>query len=182
MPPSIPGAKHLPGHPATVFESTTHKWSRLPPWAQLPCWEEQCTSWNQWGYNWSYRYRPYTRQSWSDEAWTSGSTSDLRHAATTATWADNLPADANLSDTTSAAVHAVRANIDAQTVCGWSCGLTCRRSRLRRTTGNHALVESLTEVSRQLICKNCPPQERAAAAARDRPLEPLSGNEGDLSE
>ena len=89
MPPSIPGAKHLPGRPATVFESTAQKWSRLSPWAQQPCWEEQSTFWNQWGYNWSYRYRPYTRRSWSEGAWTSNPTSDYHHTASSATWADD---------------------------------------------------------------------------------------------
>ena len=89
MPPSIPGAKHLPVHPATVFESTAQKWSRLSPWAQLPCWAEQRASRYQWGYSWSYRYRPYTRRSWPDEAWASDSTSDHRHTAATTTWADN---------------------------------------------------------------------------------------------
>ena len=63
-----------------------------------------------------------------------------------------------IQNTTSAAIHAVRANNNAQTVCGWSFGLTCRRSRLRRTTNNHVVVESLVGVSWQLICKNCLPQ------------------------
>ena len=87
-----------------------------------------------------------------------------------------------IQNTTSAAIHAVRANNNAQTVCGWSFGLTCRRSRLRRTTNNHVVVESLVGVSWQLICKNCLPQERATAAARDHHFEPLSGDEGDVSE
>ena len=43
-------------------------------------------------------------------------------------------------------------------------------------------VESLTDVAWQLIFKNCLPQERAAAAALDRYQEPLSGDEGDVSE
>ena len=87
-----------------------------------------------------------------------------------------------VQNTTSVAIHAIRANNNAQTVCGWSFGLTCRRSRLRRTTNNHVVVESLVGVSWQLICKNCLPQERATAAARDHHLEPLSGDEGDVSE
>ena len=73
-----------------------------------------------------------------------------------------------VQNTTSAAVHAVRANNDSQTVCGWSFGLTCRRSRLRRTSGNHTIIESLSGVAWQLICKNCLPEARAAAAAQER--------------
>ena len=87
-----------------------------------------------------------------------------------------------IQNTTSAAIHAVRANNNAQTVCGWSFGLTCRRSRLRRTTNHHVVVASLVGVSWQLICKNCLPQERATVAAQDHHLEPLSGDEGDVSE
>ena len=87
-----------------------------------------------------------------------------------------------IQNTTSAAVHAVRANNDAQTVCGWSFGLTCSRSRLRKTSGNHVTIESLSDVAWQLICKNCLPQERAAAAALDRHQEPLSGDECGMSE
>ena len=87
-----------------------------------------------------------------------------------------------IQNTTSAAVHSVRANNNAQTVCGWTVGLTCRRSRVRRTPNNHTEVASLAEIPWQLICKNCLPQERAAAAARDRHLEPLSGDDGEVSE
>ena len=89
MPPSIPGAKHLPGHPATVFESTAQKWSTLSPWAQQPCWDEQSPSWNQWGYNWSHQYRPYLRRSWTEGAWTSSRASDYHQATSATTWTDS---------------------------------------------------------------------------------------------
>ena len=51
-----------------------------------------------------------------------------------------------IQNTTSAAVHPVRANNNAQTVCGWTFGLTCRKSRLRRTTNNHIVIASLVEI------------------------------------
>ena len=95
MPPSIPGAKHLPGHPATVFESTDQKWSRLSPWAQWPYLNEQHTSWHQWGQSWSERYKPFIRQQWSNDAWTADPADDHHPWAAASTWPDNrvsLPA------------------------------------------------------------------------------------------
>ena len=171
MPPSIPNARHLPGYPATVFESTEQKRARLSPWAHRPNWTMQHTSWGRWERGWSERYKPFTQRQWSNNDWTVDPAAVHRS-----------PQSVGIQNTTSAAVQAVRANNDAQTVCGWSFGLTCSRSRLRKTSGNHVTIESLSDVAWQLICKDCLPQERAAAAALDRHQEPLSGDECDMSE
>ena len=139
MPPSIPGAKHFPGQPATVFETSEQKWPRLSPWARLPGWGEQCASWNEWGHNWSYRYRPYTRQSWTADAWTSDTTADNHHTAPTITWADDrvttptrpradAPSVRNLTRGTTADALAALQSLGVDQM------IRNRRSRLRRTT------------------------------------------------
>ena len=89
MPPSIPGAEHLPGHPATVFESTSQKWAGLSPWAQRPYWTAPRTSWSHREYSWHDRCQLYIRRPWSDDAWADDTTTDHHHTASASTWSDN---------------------------------------------------------------------------------------------
>ena len=47
-----------------------------------------------------------------------------------------------VQNTTSAAVHMTRRNNASQTICGWTFGVACKKSRIRRATDNHCYVES----------------------------------------
>ena len=131
MPPSIPSAKHHPGQPATVFESTSTKWARLSPWAQQSCWSAPDTSWSSWGWNWSSRYRHYTRQSWPDEAWTDNHVSEHHRSAVPTSWAEDRPSTA------------ARPRADAPCVRNLFRGTTNDALAALRSLGIDQIIESL---------------------------------------
>ena len=152
MPPSIPGAKHLPGHPATVFGSTSQKWARLSPWAQQPYWTEPRTSWSQRDCSWHDRCQPYIRRPWSDEAWTDDATTDHHRTASASSWSDaplrSLRADLGLVDPSGSASLVPRA-AQSRTPPGLAAklsGLEDMIKLLNETVSRHA-----TELARAHI-------------------------------
>ena len=130
MPPSIPGARHHPGHPATVFESTAQKWSRLSPWAQQRRWSEPNMSWSQWEHSWSERYRPFTQRRWSDDTW-STDTNDHRHTAAASSWSDT------------SVTPTVRPRADAPRVRNLVRGTTADALAARKSLGIEQIIDDL---------------------------------------
>ena len=58
-----------------------------------------------------------------------------------------------LQNTTTAAVHALRPQNPAQTICGWTYGVTCKRGRVRKS-GNYERIPDLEGIFGPMICKN----------------------------
>ena len=81
-----------------------------------------------------------------------------------------------LQNTTTAAVHALRPQNLAQTICGWTYGVTSKRGRVRRS-GNYERIPDLEGIPGPMICKNCMPRERAAAMLIPSVLAEISGDE-----
>ena len=63
-----------------------------------------------------------------------------------------------LQNTTTAAVHALRPQNLAQTICGWTYGVTSKRGRVRRS-GNYERIPDLEGIPGPMICKNCMPSQ-----------------------